>query len=253
MANEYILELKNWSLSYSPGKDALKNITAGIYPNKVSFIIGPPESGKSAMLRSINRLYELAPGAKTRGEIRLNGRNIQTIPVSELRQKVGMIVIEPNVFSRMTVQENVLAGYTLNHLSLSIKEQKRITETYLRTVDLWEDVKNDLDRKPDFLCKGQQQCLCVARTLALQPKILLMDEPIAALEPLYAEKMENLIKQLKETMPILITSYNLSRTARMADYTLYLDNGELVEYGATSDIFLSPTDKRTEKYIAHRI
>ncbi|MDR0543593.1 MAG: ATP-binding cassette domain-containing protein [Dysgonamonadaceae bacterium] len=249
MTNEFILELKDWSLSYSPGKDALKNITAGIYPNKVLFIIGPPQSGKSSLLRSINRLYELLPGVRTGGEILFNGRNIQEIPVSEWRRKAGMIVRDPSVFFQMSIRDNVLAGYTLNHISLSKKERSQMAEKYLRTVDLWEDVKNDLDRKPDFLCSGQQQCLCVARTLAMQPEILLMDEPLASLQPLYVEKMENIIGRLKEKMPVLIASYNLTKAACIADYIMYMENGELIEYGLTANIFLSPANKQTEKYV----
>jgi phosphate transport system ATP-binding protein len=252
MTNEFILELKDWSVIYPPCIKALKKISVSISPHTGVSVIGSPGAGKSTLLRSINRLHELNPAIKTSGEILLNGQNILTLPVMEVRRKIGMIFRSPTIFPNMNIRDNVVAGYTLNHIALSKKEKEKLTEEYLREVDLWEEVKNDLHRNPAFLSPGQQQCICIARTLALRPEVLLMDEPNFALDILYAGKIEKLVARLKGKITLLVATYNLTQTARMADYTLYLEEGELVEYDVTSNIFWMPADKRTERYITNR-
>ena len=253
MTNKPLLELIEWSVSYHPCKYALKNLSVAIQSHIILSIIGNAQAGKSTMLRSINRLHELYPSIKTSGEIRLNGQNIQSFPASIVRRKIGMIFQTPNVFPTMSIRENVLAGYTLNHLSLSKTEKNKLVAKELQTVGIWEDLKNDLHRKPDFLSTGQKQCLCIARSLALQPEILLMDEPASALDFVYADRIEQLIFQLKDQMTILITARNLTQTARFSDYTLYLEDGELVEYNLTPSLLWAPADERTEKYISNQI
>jgi phosphate transport system ATP-binding protein len=251
MTDEYILELKDWSVAYSPDKQALKNISVCIRPNTISTIIGFPKSGKHTLLRSFNRLHELNPSTKTSGAILLHGENILKLPVEEVRRKIGMTFREPNIFPNMDIQDNVLAGYKLGQIALSGKEKNKIAEENLKEVGLWDDVKNDLHRKPDFLTKGQQQCLCIARTLALQPEIVLMDEPMSSIDFGHYDKIENLVLRLKEKLTFIAITSHLSRAARLSEYILYLENGELVEYDVTSKLFWTPADKRTEKFIAY--
>jgi phosphate transport system ATP-binding protein len=249
MKNEHILELKDLHVSYSPGKYAVKKISAAIKPNLVTSIIGLPKSGKSTLLRSINRLHELYPHIKISGEILLNGKNILMLNPVEVRRKIGMIFQNPNLFPNMNIYNNVISGYRFHSIPLSGKEKDKIVEKSLTDAGLWEEVKDVLHGKCDILSTGQQQLLCIARTIALQPEIVLMDEPAASLDATGSERIETLLHHLKEKYTIIMTTQNLSRAARVSDYTMYLDAGELVEHEVTSKLFWTPKNKRTEKYI----
>ncbi|MDR0865797.1 MAG: ATP-binding cassette domain-containing protein [Candidatus Symbiothrix sp.] len=249
MGNEYILELKELSVSYTPGRPVVKKVSVSIRSNAVTAIIGPPDSGKTTLLRSINRLHELYPSIKTDGEIRLKGVNIQSLNPIEVRRRIGMVFPNPNVFPNMDIYTNVLSGYMLNRIPLSKEEKNRIVEENLKETALWEDVKNSLYKKPHILSTQQQQLLCIARAIALKPEIVLMDEPAFSLDSWSNNRIEELILRLKEKHTIVIASNNLSQAARISDYTMYLKEGELIEYEATSKLFWNPADKRTEAFI----
>jgi phosphate transport system ATP-binding protein len=249
MKNEYILELKDLNVSYSPGKYAVKKLSVAIKSNQVTAIIGLPKSGKGTLLRSINRLHELYPDIKISGEILLRGKNIMTLNPIEVRKKIGMIFPNPNLFPNMSIYNNLISGYQFNHISLSKSEKDKIVEKSLTDVGLWEEVKDILHGKYDILSMGQQQILCIARSIALHPEIILMDKPTLSLDAQSSDRIEALLHQLKEKYTIIITTQNPSRAARVSDYTMYLEAGELIEYGITSKLFWTPEDKRTEKYI----
>jgi phosphate transport system ATP-binding protein len=249
MENKYILELKDLTVSYTLGQQAVKKISVLIEPNAVTAIIGPLNSGKTTLLRSINRLHEVYPHIKTSGEILLNGTDIFSLNSVEVRRRIGMVFPNPNPFPNMNIYQNVISGYLLNQISLSKNEKDQIVEESLREVAMWDEVKNALSKKPRFLSIQQQQRLCIARTIALQPEILLMDEPTSSLDFWATNRIEDLILRLKDKHTIIIVPYNLSQAARISDYTLYMKEGEMIEYGTTSKIFWNPSDKRTEKFI----
>ena len=247
---EYILQLKNLSVSYSPDKYAVKNVSVSIKPQAITSIIGPVGAGKKTLLRAINRLHELYPNIKTTGEILLNEENIFTLNPILVRRRIGMVFQEPNPFPNMSIFDNVLAGYNLNKIRLSKEEKNIIGEKNLKAVNLWEDVKDNLHKYPSLLSKGQQQRLCIARTIALEPELLLMNEPTSILETASANKIEELMEQLKENYSIMVITKNLSQAARISDYTMFMEGGELIEYGITSKLFWNPQDKRTDRFIA---
>jgi phosphate transport system ATP-binding protein len=212
-------------------------------------IIGASELEKSCLLRSINRLNELDSRIHTLGTICFRGQDIQTIELPELRRKIGMIFRSATPFPNMDIYNNVLAGYKLNAISLSQTEKNRIVEENLRKVELWEELKDCLHKKALFLTRGQQQRLCIARTIALNPEMLLMDELTYMLDPLSKNTIENLLFRLKNQYAIIFTTDNLAQAARVSDYTLFIDKGELIEYEKSSQLFVNPKDKRTEKYL----
>ncbi|MDR2810584.1 MAG: phosphate ABC transporter ATP-binding protein [Tannerellaceae bacterium] len=246
---DYILELKEVSVSYSPGKYAVDKVSAGICPHTVTAIMGPSGCGKSTLLRAINRLHELYRDITTTGEILLKGQNIFKMNPMKVRRLAGMVFQRPNPFPTMSIYGNVLAGYTLNGLSLTSAEKEEIVERSLQSVNLWDEVKDALNKKGTFLSGGQQQRLCIARALALKPELLLMDEPTSALDPISTGRIEELILELKEQYSILIVTHNMSQAARISDNSMFMYLGELVEMGATKQMFTKPTDTRTEEYL----
>jgi phosphate transport system ATP-binding protein len=253
MDKKHILELKEVYVSYSPGDYALKNISVSIKPHAITSIIGAPGSGKTTLLRSINRMHELYPNIRVNGEILLDGKNIMEINPVEVRRRIGLVFQKPNPFPTMNIYQNVLAGYKLNKIYLSKTEKDKIVEESLRGVSLWDEVKNGLNKNPLSLTIGQQQRLCIARTLALQPEFLLMDDPTSVVDPYCTNRIEELVYRLRNSHTIIIVTHNLAQASRISDYALYLEKGELVEYNKSNVIFVAPKDKRTEKYITEQV
>jgi phosphate transport system ATP-binding protein len=253
MDKKHLLELKNISVSFSPGEYAVKNVSASIEPYAITSIIGAQGSGKSTLLRAINRLHEIYSTIKTSGEILLDGKNIFAMNPIEVRRRIGMIFQTPNPFPTMNIYQNILSAYRLNRIYLSKAEKDKVVEENLRYVGLWEEVKSILNRKAIALAIGQQQRLCIARTLALKPEFLLMDEPTSAVDPECTNKIEELIYRLKDNLTIIIVTHNLSQASRISDYSMYMEKGELIEHDKSNKIFVNPNDKRTEKYITGHV
>lgn len=249
MNEQYILELKDVSVLYTPGKNAVNMVNVGIKENTVTAIMGPSGCGKSTLLRAINRMHELYPDIVTTGEILLKGKNIFDMNPMKVRRLAGMVFQRPNPFPTMSIYENVIAGYKLNNIKLSKSEKDEIVENSLRDVALWDEVKDSMTKKGTFLSGGQQQRLCIARALALKPELLLMDEPTSALDPISTNRVEELIFELKKQYTIVIVTHNMSQAARLSDNSMFMYLGELVEFGTTKQMFTKPKDKRTEDYL----
>jgi phosphate transport system ATP-binding protein len=246
------LTARNLSIFFGNNK-VLKNVSIDITAKAVTAIIGPSGCGKSTFLRAINRMHELNPEARMEGEIRLFGddiysRNVEPVVV---RRRVGMVFQKSNPFPTMSIAENVTVGLRLN----GVRDKKVLTERTeqsLRMAALWEEVKDRLPAPAISLSGGQQQRLCIARALAVQPEVLLMDEPASALDPLATQKIEDLIIELKKDYTIVIVTHNMQQAARSSDFTAFFYLGELVEYGPTSKLFTNPSQKRTEDYVTGR-
>jgi phosphate transport system ATP-binding protein len=247
--NTPILELKNVSVSYTPGKNAVENVSAWVNKNTITAIMGPSGCGKSTLLRAINRRHELYPDIKTTGEILLKGENIFDMNPMMVRRMAGMVFQRPNPFPTMSIFENVMAGYSLNGMNRKKSEKEEIVEKSLRDVALWEEVKDSINKRGTFLSGGQQQRLCIARALALKPEVLLMDEPTSALDPISTNRVEELILELKKEYTILVVTHNMSQAARISDNSMFMYLGELVEYDSTRKMFTKPQNKRTEDYL----
>lgn len=232
---------------------AVKGTTIDFAENSVTAIIGPSGCGKSTVLRSINRMHDLVPTAKVTGRILLDGTNIyeRTIDSVSIRRRVGMVFQKPNPFPAMSVYDNVIAGYKLNG-RITKDEADEIVESSLKRVALWDEVKDRLNTNSMELSGGQQQRLCIARTIAVKPEVILMDEPASALDPLSTLKIEELIEELKEKYTIIIVTHNMQQAARISDYTAFFYLGELIEFGETKKIFTTPDKKQTEDYITGR-
>ena len=244
-----ILQLKNVSISYPPGKNAVNHVNADIKKNRITAIMGPSGCGKSTLLRAINRMHELYPDIRISGEILMDNRNILKMNPMEVRRMAGMVFQRPNPFPTMSIFDNVIAGYKLNGIRLKKKEKEEIVETCLTNVGLWNEVKDALFKKGTFLSGGQQQRLCIARALALKPEVLLMDEPTSALDPIATNRIEELLLELKKEFTIIIVTHNMSQAARISDYSMFMYLGELIEYDKTRIMFTNPRDKRTEEYL----
>lgn len=244
-----ILQFKDVSISYTPGKNAVESVNANIERNKITAIMGPSGCGKSTLLRAINRMHELYPDIKITGEILINQQNILAMNPMEVRRIAGMVFQRPNPFPTMSIYDNVIAGYKLNGIRLSRKEKDELVETSLVNVGLWDEVKDSLYKKGTFLSGGQQQRLCIARALALKPEVLLMDEPTSALDPIATNRIEELLLKLKKEFTIIIVTHNMGQAARISDYSMFMYLGQLVEYDKTQIMFTKPSDKRTEEYL----
>ena len=244
-----ILQFKNVSISYTPGKIAVNHVNADIKKNRITAIMGPSGCGKSTLLRAINRMHELYPDIRISGEILMDNRNILKMNPMEVRRMAGMVFQRPNPFPTMSIFDNVIAGYKLNGIRLKKKEKEEIVETCLTNVGLWNEVKDALFKKGTFLSGGQQQRLCIARALALKPEVLLMDEPTSALDPIATNRIEELLLELKKEFTIIIVTHNMSQAARISDYSMFMYLGELIEYDKTRIMFTNPRDKRTEEYL----
>lgn len=251
MENEPIIKLTDTSFFYGT-QSALKNIDLDIYRQKVTAIIGPSGCGKSTLIRMFNRMNDLIPHSRLEGKILLEGEDIYSpdLDVVELRRRVGMVFQKPNPFPK-TIFDNVAYGLRVNGINSSGYIEQKV-EKSLRSAALWEEVKDRLGKNALALSGGQQQRLCIARALAVEPEVLLMDEPASALDPMSTLKIEELIQELKKKYTIVIVTHNMQQAARISDYTLFIMLGELIEYGLTSKIFTNPSKKITEEYITGR-
>ncbi len=230
----------------------LHGVNLAVVKGAVTAIIGPSGCGKSTYLRCLNRMHEITPGARVEGRILLDDQDIHGSWIDPVlvRRRVGMVFQKPNPFPTMSIRENVLAGITLNGLRAT--DTDGVVERRLRQVALWDEVKDNLGRSGSSLSGGQQQRLCIARALALEPEVLLMDEPCSALDPIATARVEELIHELKESYTIVIVTHNMQQAARVSDHTAFFYLGELVEFGSTSRIFTNPSQKRTEDYVTGR-
>ena len=231
---------------------ALKNIEMDIQSNRVTALIGPSGCGKSTFLRTLNRMNDLIPGIKIQGEVVLDGKDILSpeVDVVHLRKKVGMVFQKPNPFP-MTIYENIAYGPKI-HGTNNKRKLDEIVEKSLKSAALWDEVKDRLKKPALGLSGGQQQRLCIARLLAVEPEVLLMDEPSSALDPISTLKIEELMAELKEKYTIIIVTHNMQQAARVSDYTAFFLIGDMVEFDQTEVIFTNPSDKRTEDYITGR-
>ena len=246
-----IVIAKNLNLYYG-NVQALKNVNISVEKNIVTALIGPSGCGKSTFLRTINRMNDLIDSVKIDGEILYENKNIYSpdYDVIDLRKKVGMVFQKANPFP-MSIYENVAYGPKIHGLT-NKKELDEIVEESLRGAALWDEVKDRLKKSALGLSGGQQQRLCIARTLAVQPEVLLMDEPTSALDPISTLKIEELMDVLKKKYTVIIVTHNMQQAGRISDYTAFFLNGEIVENGKTENIFYKPQDKRTEDYITGR-
>ena len=245
------VDVRDFSFFYGQ-RQALRNLNFAIERKSVTAIIGPSGCGKSTFLRSINRLNDMIPGVRHKGDILVEGTSVygaRTDLVS-LRQRVGMVFQRPNPFPK-TVFENVAYGPALNAL-VSRRDLPDVVERCLQQAALWDEVKDRLDEPGTGLSGGQQQRLCIARALGNQPEVLLMDEPCSALDPIATQKVEELIFELKKDYTIVIVTHNMQQAARVSDFTGFFDRGELIEFDETERLFTKPAHERTEAYITGR-
>ena len=245
------ISIEQFNLFYGE-KQALKNIQFNIRKNKVTALIGPSGCGKSTLLRSINRMNDMIPGVKTSGRILIDGKNIYEpeVDLVQLRKKVGMVFQQPNPFP-VSIYDNVAYGPRVH----GVKEKKKLDEIVERTLTqahLWEEVKDRLHRSAMGLSGGQQQRLVIARVLAVEPDIILMDEPATALDPISTDRLEELVVQLKENYTVVMVTHNMQQAARVSDQTVFFLNGEVLEANDTRQLFTHPRDRRTEEYIQGR-
>ncbi|MFO1519993.1 MAG: phosphate ABC transporter ATP-binding protein PstB [bacterium] len=246
------IKVKDLSAWYG-SKQVLKNINLEIAPFQVTSIIGPSGCGKSTFVRCLNRMHEVSPQARVEGEVWMDGEDIyapQVDPVL-LRRRVGMVFQRPNPFPTLSIFDNVIAGLKLGG-GLDRKRADEVVEKCLKMAALWDEVKDSLHRLGTFLSGGQQQRLCIARALAVNPEVLLMDEPCSALDPISTARIEQLLEDLKKDYTIVIVTHNMQQAGRVSEKTAFLLNGDLIEYDETSKIFRNPSSKLTEDYITGR-
>ncbi|MFQ5656508.1 MAG: phosphate ABC transporter ATP-binding protein PstB [Candidatus Methylomirabilales bacterium] len=250
-ASEPVIRIQGVNVSYGEAL-ALRNITLDISPNRTTAFIGPSGCGKTTLLRCFNRMNDLIEGVRVTGTITIGGVDIYhpRVDVTELRKRVGMVFQKSNPFPKSTYENVAYGPRTLGINGRSNLDE--IVEQSLRAAALWEELKDRLSESALGLSVGQQQRLCIARALAVQPEVLLMDEPCSALDPIATAKIEELIHELKERLTIVIVTHNMQQAARVSDYTAFLYLGELVEYDATSKIFTTPVKRQTEDYITGR-
>jgi len=250
-ARENKLEVRNLDFFYGESK-ALKNINLGLATHTVTSFIGPSGCGKSTLLRILNRMYDLYPGQRATGEVLLDGQNLldPKLDLNLLRARVGMVFQKPTPFP-MTIYENIAFGIKL-YENLSKSELDGRVEHALRGAALWNEVKDKLNASGLSLSGGQQQRLCIARSVAIQPEVILFDEPCSALDPISTAKVEELIDELKEKYTIAIVTHNMQQAARVSEFTAFMYLGELVEFGQTTKLFTSPEKRQTQDYITGR-
>jgi len=252
------LDLKDVDIFYG-AFHAVDGVSLSVSPNSVTAFIGPSGCGKSTVLRTLNRMHEVIPGARVDGEVLLDGEDIygSTVDPVSVRRTIGMVFQRPNPFPTMSIRDNVVAGLKLQGVK-NKKELDEVAERSLRGANLWTEVKDRLSKPGGGLSGGQQQRLCIARAIAVQPQVLLMDEPCSALDPISTLAIEDLIAQLKKDFTIVIVTHNMQQAARVSDQTAFFnlratgEPGRLVEIGETEKIFSTPNEKATEDYISGR-
>ena len=239
---------------------AVEGVSIDIQPRTVTAFIGPSGCGKSTFLRTLNRMHEVIPGAHVKGQVLLDGEDLYGPGVDPVmvRRQVGMVFQRPNPFPTMSIRENVLAGVTLNNKRISKSDADDLVEKSLRGANLWNEVKDRLDRPGSGLSGGQQQRLCIARTIAVSPEVILMDEPCSALDPISTFAIEELINELKNEFTVVIVTHNMQQASRVSDRTAFFNiagtgkPGKLIEYADTSTIFTTPSVQATEDYVSGR-
>ena len=239
---------------------AVQDVSMNIEPRSVTAFIGPSGCGKSTFLRTLNRMHEVIPGAYAQGKVLLDGDDLygKGVDPVTVRSMVGMVFQRPNPFPTMSIRDNVLAGYKLNGTRLNKSRADELVEKSLRGANLWNEVKDRLDKPGSGLSGGQQQRLCIARSIAVQPDVILMDEPCSALDPISTLAVEDLINELKEEYTVIIVTHNMQQAARVADKTAFFNiqgvgkPGKLIEYDDTNVIFNNPSSQQTEDYVSGR-
>ncbi|WP_298583430.1 phosphate ABC transporter ATP-binding protein PstB [uncultured Kocuria sp.] len=239
---------------------AVEDVSMGIDARSVTAFIGPSGCGKSTLLRTLNRMHEVIPGARAEGKVLLDGENLYGPGVDPVlvRSMIGMVFQRPNPFPTMSIRDNVLAGVKLNSKRISRSDADDLVEGSLQGANLWNEVKDRLDKPGSGLSGGQQQRLCIARAIAVKPEVILMDEPCSALDPISTLAIEDLISELKEEYTVVIVTHNMQQASRVSDRTAFFNiqgtgkPGKLIEYGPTAEIFSNPTEKQTEDYVSGR-
>ncbi len=250
MAEEYKMTIKDLDLFYGRFQ-ALKKVNMDIEKNKITALIGPSGCGKSTFLKTLNRMNDLEKGVRIEGEVCLDRVDIyRDVDVIELRKRVGMVFQQPNPFPK-SIYDNVAYGPRINGIK-NKSQLDEIVERSLKQAAIWDELKDRLNKSALGLSGGQQQRLCIARTLAVEPEVILMDEPTSALDPISTSKIEDLAQELKKDFTIIIVTHNMQQAVRISDNTAFFLLGEMVEYGTSEEIFASPRDQRTERYITGR-
>ena len=245
------ISVRHLNFFYQDGTQALRDVTVPIYDKRVTAFMGPSGCGKSTLLRVLNRMQDLYPGQRAEGEVLLDGKDILgDIDVYQLRTRVGMVFQRPTPFP-MTVYDNIAFGIRLQR-AVGKAEMDDLVEAALRRASLWDEIKDDLDRYAFALSGGQQQRLSIARTIATEPEVLLLDEPCSSIDPVSSAKIERTIEELKHDHAIVIVTHNLQQAARVSDFAGFMYLGEMLEFGAVQDIFLHPKESRTERFITGR-
>jgi len=253
------IELKSLDVYYGSFL-AVEDINLVIEPKAITAFIGPSGCGKSTLIRTLNRMHEVIPGAYVTGSLTMDGEDIYAADVDpvKVRRQVGMVFQRPNPFPTMSIKENVLSGYRLNNSKMSKSEADELTEKALVGANLWNEVKDRLDRPGSSLSGGQQQRLCIARAIAVEPDVILMDEPTSALDPISTAAIEDLAVELKEKFTVVIVTHNMQQASRISDMTAFFNiagtgmPGKLIEYDRTDKIFSNPTQQQTEDYVSGR-
>jgi len=246
----YKVSIKNLDAWFGT-KQVLKNINLNIHTNAATAIIGPSGCGKTTLIRCLNRMHEMTPGAAAKGQVMVDKVDIYNKAVDPviIKRRIGMVFQKPNPFPTMSIYDNVAAGLRLN----GVRDKRLISDIVKESLEgaaLWDEVKNELDKPGIGLSGGQQQRLCIARALAMQPEVLLMDEPTSALDPIASSKIEELVHILKKELTIITVTHNMLQAARVSDFTAFMYLGELIEYGPTKQIFENPQKELTERYIS---
>jgi phosphate transport system ATP-binding protein len=246
------ISVRHLNFYYHDGNQALKDISVPIYANRVTALIGPSGCGKSTLLRVFNRMYSLYPGQRVEGEVLLDGENILSgrLDAAVLRTRIGMVFQRPTPFP-MSIYDNVAFGIALNR-RLSRAQMDTEVEAALRRAALWDEVKDDLFKSGLALSGGQQQRLSIARTIAIQPEVILLDEPCSAIDPISSAKIEETIDELKRDHTVIIVTHNLQQAARVSDYAGFMYLGAMAEFGTVREIFVTPRDLRTQRFVTGR-